>query len=176
MFPSTRTRLPGALYACRIPVELRIALADSAFYSVGAALYFSVEDRNSSSCCRCSSSAESPLCSILLCFFSRCCIQSASPRACNFSQPTYHLLGLELLRNLHDPRDIFAKAQILERLGDVLARDRLLGVLFGDLVCLGGDHCYKLDAAFDEKVAGFAGKRDAIFVGEDFVDDLLDRG
>lgn len=78
MFPSTRTRLPGRLYACRIPVGLRIALPDSAFYSVGAALYFSVEDRNSSSCCRCSSSAESPLCSILLCFFSRCCILSAS--------------------------------------------------------------------------------------------------
>lgn len=58
----------------------------------------------------------------------------------------------------------------------MLARDRLLGVLLGDLVCLGGDHCYELDAAFDEEVAGFAGKGDAIFVGEDFVDNLLDRG
>lgn len=47
--------------------------------SAGPALYFSVADLNSSCCCRKSSSSVSPLCSILLVFFSRVCNFDQNP-------------------------------------------------------------------------------------------------
>jgi hypothetical protein len=58
-----------------------------------------------------------------------------------------------LISNLHDIRHIITKTQLLQRLGNVLARNRLLALLFGNLVCFRRDERDKLDAAFDEEVA-----------------------
>ncbi len=40
----------------------------------------------------------------------------------------------------------------------MLASYGLLRVLLRDLVCLGGDELYELNAAFDEQIPGFSGK------------------
>lgn len=61
----------------------------------------------------------------------------------------------------------------------MLARDRLLGILLGDFVGLGGDHGDELDAALDQQIASFFGEGHGLrtlvggFGGKDFVDDLL---
>ena len=94
----------------------------------------------------------------------------------------YLLLLLVVLYDLEDGRDVVAKVELLERSLDVLAGNRLLRVLFGDLVGLGGDEGDELDAALDQQVAGFLGEGHGLrifvggFGGENFVDDLLDRG
>ena len=95
---------------------------------------------------------------------------------------THHLIILETVRHRHDFLHILPETQLLERFRDVFARDRLLGVLLGDLVGFGGDHGDELDAALDQQVAGFLGEGHGLrvfvggFGGENFVDDLLDRG
>ena len=65
---------------------------------------------------------------------------------------------LVLLRRLQDGGHVITKTQLLQRLGDVVARDGLLGLLLGDLVGLGGDEGDELDAALYEQVAGFLGE------------------
>ena len=64
--------------------------------------------------------------------------------------PTHLLLFLVVCSYLEDGGDVGAEVEFLERLLDVLAGYRLLGVLFGDLVGLGGDESDELDAAFDQ--------------------------
>ena len=86
-----------------------------------------------------------------------------------------HLLHLlVLLRRLQHGRHVITKAQLLERLGNVVAGDGLLGLLLGDLVGLGGDEGDELDVALDEEVAGLLGEDAAGGGGEDLGDDLLD--
>ena len=57
----------------------------------------------------------------------------------------------------------------------MVAGNRLLGLLLGDLVGLGGDEGDELDAALYEEVAGLFGEDAAARGGEDLGDDLLDR-
>lgn len=88
---------------------------------------------------------------------------------------TYLLRLLMLRRRLQHGRHVVRKAQLLQRLGDVVAGDGLLGLLLGDLVGLGGDEGDELDAALYEEVAGLLGEDAATRGGEDLGDDLLDR-
>lgn len=157
------------------------------FYSsAGPALNFSVALANKACCCASSSASLKPDCSILLCFFSRVCIEAVSTysvasRSACWPAQTHRLCLLKLRRYFQEIRHIVAEAQLLERLGDVLARYRLLGVLFCNFVCLAADHGDEFDTAFDEQVAAVFGKRHAFIRRrsgrwrQDLADDFLDR-
>jgi len=86
------------------------------------------------------------------------------------------LLLLIVLGDVEDGRHVVAKVELLEGGLDMLAGDRLLGVLFGDFVGFGGDEGDELDAALDEKVARVLGKSHARLAGQDVLNNLLDRG
>ena len=88
----------------------------------------------------------------------------------------YLLLLLVVVGHLENGGHVVAKVELLEGGLDVLAGYRLLGVLFGNLVGLGGDEGDELDAAFNEQVARVFGKRHAGLAGEDVLDNLLHRG
>lgn len=62
---------------------------------------------------------------------------------------------------LQDGGDVVGEAQLLQRLGDVVAGDRLLGLLLRDLIRLGRDECDELDTAFYEQVPSLFGEGDA---------------
>jgi hypothetical protein len=67
---------------------------------------------------------------------------------------TYLLHLLVLLRGFNDSCDVVREAELLESLCDVVASNGLLGLLFGDLVGLGGDEGDEFNAALDQQVAG----------------------
>ena len=81
-----------------------------------------------------------------------------------------------LRSSLHDRRNVILKAKLVERLDDVVTRNRLLGLLLRDLVRLRADEGDKLDAAFYEDVASFLGEGDAGRPRQDLADYLLDGG
>lgn len=91
------------------------------------------------------------------------------------SVSSHLLLLLVLRRGLQDGRDVLGETELLQRLGDVIAGDGLLGLLLGDLVRLGRDERDELDAALDQQVPCLLGERDAVGGREDLGDDLLDR-
>jgi hypothetical protein len=144
----------------------------------GAELNLSVAERNSSSCRRWSSSSVMPLCSILVCFFSRFCARSCQRRrgygrGMGCSGP-YLLCLLVVCSNVEDGGHVLAKVELLEGGLDVFAGDCLFGVLFGNLVGFGGNEGDELDAALDEEVARVLGKGHARLGGQNVLDNLLD--
>lgn len=88
---------------------------------------------------------------------------------------TYALHLLVLLRRLQHGGHVVGEAELLQRLGDVVAGDGLLGLLLGDLVGLGGDEGDKLNAALYEEVAGLLSEDAARGGGQDLGYDLLNR-
>jgi len=81
---------------------------------------------------------------------------------------------LVLSRRLDDGGHIIGEAKLLECFGDVVAGNRLLGLLFGDLVGFGGDEGDEFDTAFYEEIASFLGEAAAAGRWENFCDDFLD--
>lgn len=57
---------------------------------------------------------------------------------------------LVFVGNLEHLLDVSMKAQVIQGLGDVFARNRLLGFLFRNFVGLGRDEGDEFDAAFDQ--------------------------
>jgi hypothetical protein len=72
--------------------------------------------------------------------------------------------------------DVIREAELIERLDDVVAGDRLLGLFLRDFVRLRADEGDKLNAAFDEDVSSFLGECDAWRTRQDLADYLLDGG
>ena len=67
-----------------------------------------------------------------------------------------HLLHFLVLGGrLQDSGNVLGEAELLERLGDVIAGNRLLSLLLRDLVGLGRHERDELDAAVDEEVSRF---------------------
>lgn len=138
------------------------------FYS-GTAWYLSVADLNSSCCCLSSSSSVRPLCSILLCFFSRDYNEDQrlawDPRWHRCKQTWIYLqLLLVFFGNSEYISDIITETEIPQCLLHMFTSDSLLGLLFADIVRLGGDQCDEFYTAFHEQVAcilweGLAGAR-----------------
>jgi len=77
------------------------------------------------------------------------------------------------LGDLEDGGHVVAKVEFLERCFDVLACNRLLRVLFGNLVGFGRDEGDELDAAFNQEIARVFGKSHAGLAGQDILDNLL---
>ena len=73
-------------------------------------------------------------------------------------------------------RNVIREPELVERLDDVVAGNRLLGLLLRDLVRLRADEGDKLDAAFYEDVASFLGEGDAGRSRQDLADYFLDGG
>lgn len=95
---------------------------------------------------------------------------------------THRLRTLKIVGHRQQLRHVLPKPQILQRLCDVLARDRLLSIFLRNIVRLGREHCDELDAALDQEVSSLfcEGHGGALrlatgfgFRGEDFADDLL---
>jgi hypothetical protein len=86
----------------------------------------------------------------------------------------YLLRLLVVCGNVEDGGHVLAKVELLEGGLDVFAGDCLLCVLFGNLVCFGGDEGDELDAALDEEVARVLGKGHARLGGQNVLDNLLD--
>jgi len=82
-------------------------------------------------------------------------------------------LLLVVLGDLEDGGHVVAKVEFLERCFDVLACNRLLRVLFGNLVGFGRDEGDELDAAFNQEIARVFGKSHAGLAGQDILDNLL---
>jgi hypothetical protein len=66
-----------------------------------------------------------------------------------------------LRRGFQHGRDVVGETKLVEGLDDVVAGDRLLGLLLRDLVRLRADEGNKLDAALYEDISSFLGERDA---------------
>ena len=88
---------------------------------------------------------------------------------------TYLLNLLVLSGRIQDCRDIVGKAQLLERLGNVITGNRLFGLLLRDLVCLGRDEGDEFDTAIYENISRFLGESHTTRGWQDLADDLLDR-
>lgn len=132
-----------------------------------------------------------PLCSILLCFFSRVytkdSISKLLPRTLHSSERvvqscTHHLTCPETLGHPLQLIHIIWEPELFQGFGDVLARDRFLRLFLCDIVGFGRQHLNELDTTFDEQVAGIFGEGHVLSLrfwwatwvrGEDFVDDLL---
>ena len=89
--------------------------------------------------------------------------------------PTDPLVLLVLVGYPEHILHVLLEAEILQRFGDVLACDRLLSFLLGDLVRLRRDQRDKLDAAFDEQVPGVSSEAEPGRGRQDLGDDLLNR-
>lgn len=119
-----------------------------------------------------------PLCANLSPLFSLPCfcwtVSTTRTENTTAKGDTHSLHLLVLLCRLQHGGHVVREAKLLQRLGDVVAGDGLLGLLLRDLVGLGGDEGDELDAALDEEVAGLLGEDGARGGGEDLGDDLLD--
>lgn len=77
-----------------------------------------------------------PLLANLSAFFSRPCEVLLVLWSADRYVVTHLLHFFVLRRRLHDGRYVIGEAELLQSLGDVIAGYRLLGLLFGNLVCL----------------------------------------
>lgn len=148
-------------------------LVETGLDHCGAALNLLVADLNSSSCARMSSSSVMPLCSILVCFFSRFCCTLVHGRIKSLMEGTYLLLLLVVLRNIEYRRDVVAKVEFLQCCLDMLAGYCLLRVLFGNFVGFRGYEGDELDAAFYKEISRVFCKSHTRLAGEDVLDYLL---
>lgn len=97
---------------------------------------------------------------------------------------THRCRTLELISHPQQLRHVFSKSQLFQRFGNVLTRNRLLGILLRNFVCLARQHRDELYAALDQDVAGVFREGHVVTAAiveggirsEDFVDDLLDGG
>jgi len=89
---------------------------------------------------------------------------------------TYLQLLLVFASNLHDVLDIVSETELLQRFGDVFARNSLLALLFANLICFRGNQSDKLDTTFDEQIPRIFAKSKTRGWGENFRDDLLNGG
>lgn len=80
-----------------------------------------------------------------------------------------------LCRCLEHCRHILGETQDLERFGDVVTCNCLLGLLIRYLVCLRRDECNKLYTAFYQKIPGLFGIGNAVALGQNLANDFLDR-
>jgi hypothetical protein len=77
--------------------------------------------------------------------------------------------------SLQDGGHVVGKPELVQCLDDMIARNRLFGLLLGNLIRLGTNESDELHAAFNKNIASLLGKRDAGRPGEDLTDYLLDR-